>query len=295
VFRVRASFSLVVDREKKSNPDRLTSVSTPAIMSVDEEYVQMILEADWDSTGIAKHSWGEEFLLKALAIFHGREGFTVTLDEVADLLKRRVDNVQARVFQRLQEGVDYIVQQQLSTGGRPKKQVLLSPWGAKNLAILVEGERALALRSYFLLVEDVFHEEKVDAIRFRRTRESDEETMSKTKRQPVPPEIKVGHCVYVVRVTDESGRLKHKVGRSKNLKKRWSGLRHTILGRLELAHQRMVDEDVFLETCAHKLLRNVRLDHEVEMFESDINKILKALDICERHSKQMDEEFAADG
>ena len=126
----------------------------------------------------------------------------------------------------------------------------------------------------------------------RRAREDPDDSLEKLRRQPAPEWVQLGHCVYVLNVVDKSGVLKHKIGRSIDLQQRWAKLRHEIRGHLEIVHQRMVPEHVYMEACAHALLRELRLDNEIEMFAADIELVLGTLNICSSNLARMQQEHA---
>lgn len=266
---------------------------------VKEEYVQMLLETDDGSHLLGDEGWKEVFVRELVNVLTDNTDFSISAKTIAELLQRREDNVRQSIIKELTEGKDYIfsdVREVIKKGRGKKKteEVLLSADGFAKIAQVLRGDRARALRGYFVLVEKMFRENTLDAVMDRRRTE--DETVTQLKMRPWSRKgqkrWEMGHCVYVIRVQD-GDQVKFKVGRSKDLNRRFGELKRHIPGDLSVAHQRMIEEHVFLEVCTHKMLKNSRLDKEVEMFETNIEKVLRALDICERHNKELNNEMAA--
>ena len=256
-----------------------------------DEYVQMILDMDYDTSLLGPRAWRKQFIREVVTMFTEERDFAIRLSTLAHLLDRRIDILKDTLVDNFDEGPDYRVRK-VRTGkrGRPSEDITLSVRAFKDLALRVQGPKATALRGYFTLVEEAYRENRMVQIEDRRMREPEEITQEKAR--PMGPRRKwpIGHCVYVLRVEDDSGRLKHKIGRTNNLNRRFPEVLHILTGWVAVVHQRMADEDIFLEACAHTMLGDIRLDEEIEMFEADIHKILKTLDMCERHRAEMEEE-----
>lgn len=143
------------------------------------------------------------------------DGSQIELDTIAKLMERRLDVMIRTVRKRLVPGKHFseTVSSEPSNG-RPKKVILLTANGVRQLVMVLRGDRAETLRGYFALAERMWRNDSQDMIVNRRAREDPVDSAEKLKRQPVPAWVKLGHCVYVLNVADRSGVLKHKIGRS---------------------------------------------------------------------------------
>ncbi len=261
-----------------------------------EEYVQMILDMDYDDRELGMlggdRNTKADFIRQLLRLFDSKEQFGIDLATVAELMQRRIDVLKNALTKNFQQDIDYTISV-VSTGGRgrPAEQLWLSTRTFKRLLMILRGPQAEALRGYFLIVEDAYRESRNEQISARQQKYPD---------TPVSPEGKryqMGHCVYVIQVSTTTPQgdplIKHKIGRTKNLNRRFPELRRLLGGAaVEVVHQRMVGEDVVIESCAHALLKLDRLDHEVEMFVSDIQLVLAAIDSCEAGYHHAQELFA---
>ena len=259
-----------------------------------EEYVQMILDMDHDDKEMGASPWKEAFVRQIAQLFSTEEDFVLRLSTVASLLDRKIGNLKRTLTANFVEGRDYIIDHVASgNAGRPSEDLRLAVGAFKRLVMMLRGPKADALRGYFAMVEEAYREGRMDQIAHRRSQDSEEATQEKMKLSlRGAAKFPVGHCVYVVRVVQEDGVVKHKVGRSKDLHRRFGELRRLLVGQsVTVAHQRMIPDDVYLESCVHSLLKTARLDHEVEMFLTDINVIFAALDACEEVQQRIKADF----
>ena len=252
-----------------------------------DEYVQMVLDIDHDNSALGNEPWRAGVIRSLVEIMAHSAGLDISLHTVAKLIGSRTDNLRGSLMENFREGIDFVEHPPIATGGRPRRHITMDLPTFKGLVQVGRGPKAKVVRGYFGLVEEMYRNGKMDAIVDRRGRE--DESVTAAKKGPAPGKgiWQLGHCVYVIRIV-VNGAEKFKIGRSIDLNRRWAELYREIEGELEIVHQKMVQEHVFMEACIHRALKTNRLDYEVEMFKTSIQQVLTAISACEEASQLVD-------
>jgi phage anti-repressor protein len=234
-----------------------------------------------------------ETIIRAIV---NNKNFIITLNQLADWLACRVDNLK-RYLPNYEDGIDYKIESISPNGaGRPKEVIYLSMICVKKLALRSKGKRADQIREYFIRIEEMFRENMEHSIEKRLKYEDPEVTKTKLKRDTRHPELKAkpGPGIYAIRkesrITPSSPKVKDKfkVGMvSGNVNNRYSQLRRKAVGDTELVRFENTDDEKYMEACIHTYLEPYAQGHEI--FDTDLETIDKGFEVCEDSRKRLKE------
>lgn len=178
---------------------------------------------------------------------------------------------------------DYKIFPEKSDGGRPKEQILLSNDCFKRIAMQSQAKNSEQVRTYFIEMEDMWKELLQQQMEDRSNREKKSVTSIKLYERAPKTNFPIGHCVYVIKLfiwdeTKQKEEIAHKIGRCKNLNKRFSKLWHTLEGNVEVIFYQMHPDHRFLENSVHSGLRKLEIGSEI--FIAEPEKIIELIKYC---------------
>jgi len=238
----------------------------------------------------------EKFAAEFINTLEKKHDWEVTLEQLAQILGTREDNLKKTLKRRFAEGVDYRIQKRPSTGAghRSKEDVLLSKKCLKAMSMKSGAPNSDQARTYFDNQEEVGREtamqEREYALRFERP----EVTQAKRTRQSRPRQgLPSGNSVYVISVDSGGDMPLSKLGRSRVLDQRNARHFWHLPGYVDLEHHRQFSDHEWLEKCAHGIIREHEVDNEI--FAVDAARAVKALDVCSKYYLPMRREMGLDG
>jgi hypothetical protein len=154
----------------------------------------------------------------------------------------------------------------------------------------MKNSRAEQLRTYFILVEEMYRDHMTGAIGKRLAVEDESVAHMKANEKTRPrANFPKGDGVYVIEIMHR-GQATYKVGSTDNVQRRFQELLSIYPGTLKVVYWQPGCESEYIELCSQTLFKNHEVEHEV--FATDVDEIIKSLEICRRHYTQMKAELA---
>lgn len=228
-----------------------------------------------------KHSLSDKLIGEFITIIANNEDFTIKLEDTAKWLNTKECALKQTLSKSYTINDDYIViKSEIIKKGRPKDHVFLTIDCFKRLCLRSKTKQSEIIRSYFILIEDMYREYMTNKIYNRQQLESgDVRQFKKTKKLPV------GHCVYVIKITQPNQQALYKIGRTNNINRRFKELSREIYGKLEIVIHEIFEEHIFLEICTQSFLKKFKKEELSEVYETDLDTIKLWLNDCKQYRK----------
>lgn len=255
--------------------------------SVIQEYVYYILELnDQDSN----KKLSAEFLEEIIPLFLSDEEYVCTLESLARMLGASESNLKRTLLHSYVNDVDYIINYTKSSKvmGRPKEAIWLTKDCLKRLMMQSRNKRAEQVRTYFILLEEVYSENMLQRIQHRQANDDDEESITMSRGPLKSEKFPVGKCVYVVQFKSNGGTVQ-KIGCTINLNRRFAEHRRTYGFSAKVLYYKMYLHHEYLEKCVQMALNitNIVNESEKELFISNADDIIKAIELCAKSGEEI--------
>lgn len=201
--------------------------------------------------------------IRAIVLPPGK--FVLSLDTIAEWMFMLKGNLKRTLVKSFIANIDYEIHKQ-KTKGRPKETILLTTHCFKRLC---HGQtiKEEQVRSCFKWVKRMYRDLVLNG---------DETTRltKEAKRTPIATDnLPVGLCVFILRLTRKDGHIVHKMGKTRNLKKRFTELRRLLHTTVDLLHFALLEEH---EGCADFLFKKRKFNELdlAEIYEAEIGDII---------------------
>ena len=155
------------------------------------------------------------------------------------------------------------------------------------------SQKSEMVRQYFITIEEAYREYLTGEIknRLRVDKVDYYDKYPKNKQIKYPR----GPSIYVIKNVDR-GHIRYRIGETDNLNRRLGEHRREIPGQVDLVLFEMYKNNDFLESCIHTFLKDSRVSgvyslknqEMTEIFESDIPKILRIINVCKMFRQSSD-------
>lgn len=206
--------------------------------------------------------------------------FEITLNQLSMWIGTTESNLKKTLIKSYIDGVDYQIEfTNKLKGGRSKENIYLTSDCLKRLCLRSKSPKAEQIRSYFILIEEMYKEYIIQSIEYKHDVEnSSSDSLTSIKKNIEYPN---GPCVYVISIKNNDEKIIYKIGRTKNLTRRYKEHLNSIPGIIGVEHYELFRENKFLETCIQSFLSDFQIDvysHNnkklIEIYNTDLKTIV---------------------
>ena len=201
--------------------------------------------------------------------------FVIDLDMVAKWLSSNKASLKRTLIKTYTEKIDYSVETQSSTGGRPAETIMLTPDCFKRLCMLSKTAKAEHVRTYFIEVEAHLDKYKTYIIKGLHNKISKYETELK----PTPTPTTKG-AIYVLKTSEDIDGI-YKIGRTKNFAERLKVHQSSHPDKLEIKYVYETNNIESVESCLKDLLKDKKYRKRREFYEIDIDVLKQLIKNCD--------------
>jgi hypothetical protein len=201
--------------------------------------------------------------------------FVIDLDMVAKWLSSNKASLKRTLIKTYTEKIDYSVEAQSSTGGRPAETIMLTPDCFKRLCMLSKTAKAEHVRTYFIEVEAHLDKYKNYIIKGLHNKISKYETELK----PTPTPTTKG-AIYVLKTSEDIDGI-YKIGRTKNFAERLKVHQSSHPDKLEIKYVYETNNIESVESCLKDLLKDKKYRKRREFYEIDIDVLKQLVKNCD--------------
>lgn len=201
--------------------------------------------------------------------------YVINLNVVAKWLKSTKGHLKETLVKTYTENLDYKVNKEKSTGGRPSETILLTPKCFKRLCMLSRTKKAEEVRSYYLALEkhiDKYKDHIIEAL--------DKKISVLENNQKPLKKIKSG-IIYVLKTDLDIDGL-YRIGKAKKFKKRFMEHNSSHADNVEIMLIFETNDIDSVESCLKLALKTKQYRRRKEFYQTDLNSIKELLEDCEK-------------
>lgn len=200
--------------------------------------------------------------------------FVINLETLTIWLKARKSTIKNTLINSYTKNIDYKTKKGVSTGGRPKEIILLTPDCFKRLTMMSRTKKAEEVRSYFIQLEkhiDKYKNYIIEGL------DRQVNTLKNNQKPKIDPKSGV---IYVLRSNKDIEGI-YRIGKSKKFKTRKMQHDSSHPDDMEIEYIFETTNIDSVEKCIHLALKQRQYRRRKEFFEADIDLIKDLLNDCE--------------
>ena len=240
-----------------------------------------------ENTNINKKFIRDFFGLQNEEKYKSHKPFVIDLEIVSKWLKARKDNLKETLTKTYIKNFDYVVlrlldDQEIFKGHKNKEFILLTTDCFKKLCMLSKAKNAEKVRDYYLELEKLVDKYK-DYLIEHMNKELDNKNkqIDILKNDLKNDKLPNGDYIYVFEDVDELGILYYRIGLSSDLNKRFKNHNSSSIHKKKIILKIKSSNIKHLEKCLLGILYDYRYKNDKDYFKVSIDKIKKAVKICE--------------
>ena len=228
-----------------------------------------------------------DFLEKFVPMILWSDNFTVNLQDLAEALETREDNLKVVLLNEAKEGRDYEIKIEKKVGrGRPKNHILMTRDCVKRVATRSQTKKAKQVLTYLITMEDAYAEFMLNGMQDRRAHQNDELDDRRAQvEKPKRGDFVKGHCIYVIECMNENGKTAYKLGRTKDLFRRAMEHWHGLTKFIKVIYQKVCVNHQFMEVCGLTGLGKLRCESEILI--TNPQKIIETFELCAKLNAEL--------